>query len=46
MCIRDSTSFKERPAGLSLNPLSGFVNRMGTTMPDEWVEENNKEMYY
>ena len=40
------TSFKERPAGLSLNPLSGFVNRMGTTMPDEWVEENNKEMYY
>ena len=28
------TSFKERPAGLSLNPLSRFVNRMGTTMPD------------
>lgn len=39
-------SFKERPAGLSLNPLSGFVNRMGTTMPDEWVEEDNKEVYY
>ena len=34
------TCFRERPAGLKLNPLSGFVERMGTVMPDEWAEEN------
>ena len=37
-------SFKERPAGLSLNPLSGFVNRMGTAMSDEWAREQEQEM--
>ena len=37
-------SFKERPAGLSLNPLSGLVNRMGTAMSDEWAREQEQEM--
>ena len=34
------TCFREKPAGLNLNPLSGYVDRMGTVMPDEWAEEN------
>jgi hypothetical protein len=35
------TGFREVPAGLSLNPLSKFVERMGTVMPPEWDEDNN-----
>ena len=34
-------AFREVPAGLSLNPLSKFVERMGTVMPPEWDEDNN-----
>ena len=36
------TLFRERPAGLNLNPLSGFVERMGTVMPNDWAENENE----
>lgn len=26
---------------MNLNPLSGFVDRMGTVMPDDWAEETD-----
>ena len=39
----DGSSFRETPAGLTLNPLSAFVERMGTVMPDEWTEDSDRE---
>mmetsp|Transcript_16980 Transcript_16980/g.41732 ORF Transcript_16980/g.41732 Transcript_16980/m.41732 type:complete len:82 (+) Transcript_16980:3-248(+) len=33
--------FRERPADLVVNPVTAYLDRKGTTMPDEWAEANN-----
>ena len=34
---------RERPAGIEMNPLSALAERVGTTMPREWAEDEDEE---
>ena len=34
---------RERPAGIEMNPLSALAERVGTTMPREWAEDEEEE---
>lgn len=35
---------RERPAGIEMNPLSALAERVGTTMPREWAEDEDEEV--
>ena len=37
----EGSRFAETPAGTAANPLAKLMERVGTTMPYEWVEEND-----